>query len=158
MPHAADAPGIAHLVLAGPDEHGLIPGLLRRLSGIAGRVHAVGAVYGADKWTLLRRAAVMVQCSDSESFGIAVAESLAAGVPAIATHTCPWRELESRQCGFWVEQTGPAIAAAIRVLADDPVRRAAMGEGAARFAREAFGWDAIATTMHALYGDAIAAG
>jgi glycosyltransferase involved in cell wall biosynthesis len=98
----------------------------------------------------------MVQCSDSESFGIAVAESLAAGVPAIATRTCPWRELESRQCGFWVEQTGPAIAAAIRALADDPARRAAMGERAARFAREAFGWDAIATTMHALYAGAVA--
>src|SRR4051812_328697 len=147
----------AHLVLAGPDEHGLIPGLLRRMSGIAGRVHPVGAVYGADKWALLRGAAVMVQCSDSESFGIAVAESLAAGVPAIATRTCPWRELESQQCGFWVEQSGPAIAAAIRVLADDPVRRAQMGERAARFAREAFGWDAIATTMHALYAGAIAA-
>ena len=35
-----------------------------------------------DKWALLRDADVTVQCSDSESFGMAVVESLAAGVPA----------------------------------------------------------------------------
>ena len=69
--------------------------------------------HGADKWALLNDADVMVQCSDSESFGLAVVESLAAGVPVVATRTCPWSELETRGCGLWVEQTAPAIAAAI---------------------------------------------
>ncbi|MCU1385986.1 MAG: glycosyl transferase group 1 [Acidobacteria bacterium] len=146
----------AHLVLAGPDEEGLIAGVMRRLSSVAGRVHAIGPVYGADKWALLRDAGVMVQCSDSESFGIAVAESLAAGVPVIATRTCPWAELESRDCGFWVDQTAPAIAAAMVVLADDPVLRAGMGERGAAFAREQYRWDAIAVTMRALYAGAVA--
>src|SRR3954465_13658692 len=126
----------AHLVLAGPDEQGLLPGVLRRLSAVVDRVHAIGSVHGARKWALLRDADVMVQCSDSESFGIVVAESLAAAVPVVATRTCPWRELETRDCGLWVEQTAPAIAAAIRLLADDPVRRAGMGERGARLARE----------------------
>ena len=39
-----------HLVLAGPDEHGLIPDLLQRLSGAVGHVHAIGAIHGGDKW------------------------------------------------------------------------------------------------------------
>jgi glycosyltransferase involved in cell wall biosynthesis len=143
----------AHLVLAGPDEHGLIPDLRRRLSAHAAAVHALDVVSGADKWALLKDADVMVQCSDSESFGLAVVESLAAGVPVIATRTTPWREIEVHQCGFWVEQTAPAIAAAIRTLVDDPVRRACMGERAAVFAREQYGWDAIADTMARLYSD-----
>ena len=144
-----------HLVLAGPDEHGLVPDLLRRFSADADHVHAIGAIHGADKWALLKDADVMVQCSDSESFGLAVVESLAAGVPVIATRTCPWSELEARECGFWVEQTAPAIAAAIRTLADDPVRRARMGERAAAFARDQYSWDAIAPQMARLYADLI---
>jgi glycosyltransferase involved in cell wall biosynthesis len=144
-----------HLVLAGPDEHGLVPGLLRQLSAHTGAVHALDTVGGADKWALLKDADVMVQCSDSESFGLAVVESLAAGVPVIATRTTPWREVEARGCGFWVEQSAPAIAAAIRMLVDDPVRRARMGERAAALAGEQYGWDAIAPVMARLYSDII---
>jgi glycosyltransferase involved in cell wall biosynthesis len=145
-------PGM-HLVLAGPDEHNLIPDLLRRLSGAGGHVHATGAIHGADKWALVKDADVMVQCSDSESFGLSVIESLAAGVPAIVTRTCPWSEIEAAGCGFWVEQTAPAIAAAIGTLAGDPARRAAMGERASVFARERYSWDVIAPQMARLYAE-----
>ncbi len=142
-----------HLVLAGPDEHGLVPALRRRLSGAAGAVHALGAIHGAEKWALLKDADVMVQSSDSESFGLSVVESLASGVPVVATRTCPWREIETHQCGLWVEQTAPAIAAAIAILVDDPARRTLMGERAARFAREFYSWDTIAPRMASLYAD-----
>ena len=142
-----------HLVLAGPDEHGLVPGLRQRLTGVVAFVHAIGDVHGADKWTLLKDADVMVQCSDSESFGLAVVEALASGVPVVATRTCPWSEIETQQCGFWVDQTAPAIAAAIRTLADDPRRRARMGERAVAFARDRYSWDAIAPQMARLYAD-----
>jgi len=141
----------AHLVLAGHDEQGLIPGLMRRLSAHADAMHVLEAVHGQDKWALLRDADVTVQCSDSESFGMAVVESLAAGVPAVVTRTCPWQEIETRKCGFWVEQNTRAIADALRTLADDPSRRRRMGERAAAFARERFGWDAIAPVMSRLY-------
>jgi glycosyltransferase involved in cell wall biosynthesis len=143
----------AHLVLAGHDEHGLIAGLTRRLSEHAVSVHALDAVSGQDKWALLRDADVTVQCSDSESFGMTVVESLAAGVPAVVTRTCPWPEIETRECGFWVEQNAPAIAAALRTLADDPARRRRMGERGAAFAGERFGWDAIAPVMSRLYAE-----
>jgi glycosyltransferase involved in cell wall biosynthesis len=143
----------AHLVLAGPDEQGLAPDLLRRLAAHARFVHMTGDVYGADKWALLKDADVTVQCSDSESFGLAVVESLASGVPAVVTHTCPWRDIETHDCGFWVEQTPPAIAAALRALADDPQQRARMGGRAKAFARERYAWDVIAPQMVKLYAD-----
>ena len=142
-----------HLVLAGPDEQGLMPSLLRRMSGDVDHVHAIGTVHGVEKWALLKDADVMVQCSDSESFGLAVVESLASGVPVIATRTCPWSDIETSGCGFWVDQTSSAIAEAIRVLADDPVQRARMGERAAAFARDRYSWDAIAPEMARLYAD-----
>jgi glycosyltransferase involved in cell wall biosynthesis len=108
-------------------------------------------VQGRDKWALIKDADVMVQCSDSESFGMAVVESLASGVPVVATRTCPWSVLEDRECGFWVEQSAPAIVAALRTLAEDPVRRARMGERASTFAREHYSWDAAAHLMAAEY-------
>jgi len=141
----------AHLVLAGHDEQGLIAGLTRRLSTHSASVHVLAAVSGQDKWALLRDADVTVLCSDSESFGMTVVESLAAGVPAVVTRTCPWPEIETRDCGFWVEQNAQAIAAALRALADDPERRRRMGERATTFARERYGWDAIAPVMSRLY-------
>jgi glycosyltransferase involved in cell wall biosynthesis len=140
-----------HLVLAGPDENALIPELRRRLDAHASYVHAPGAVSGVDKWSLLKDAHVTVQCSDSESFGVSIVESLAAGVPAIATRTCPWPELETQACGRWVDQTPAAIADAIRDLADDPATRRAMGERAAAFARDRYSWDSIARTMTGIY-------
>ena len=140
-----------HLVLAGPDEDNLLPELRARLAPHARAIHVPGAVSGADKWSLLKDADVMVQCSDSESFGLAVVESLAAGVPVIATRTCPWREIEVHDCGRWVDQTPAAIAEAIRELADDPRLRRAMGERAAAFAHERYSWDRIARTMTGIY-------
>jgi len=143
----------AHLVLAGHDEQALIPDLTRRLSAHAPFVHVLDAIGGEDKWALLRDADVTVQCSDSESFGMTVVESLAAGVPAVVTRTCPWPEIETRECGFWVEQHAPAIAVALRALADEPARRRRMGERATAFARERYGWDAIAPVMCRLYAE-----
>jgi glycosyltransferase involved in cell wall biosynthesis len=140
-----------HLVLAGPDEETLLPELSTRLAAHWSHVHTPGAVDGTDKWSLLKDAHVTVQCSDSESFGVTVVESLAAGVPAIATRTCPWPELETHACGRWVEQTPAAIADAIRDLADDPAARKAMGQRGAAFARDRYSWDSIARAMTGIY-------
>ena len=140
-----------HLVLAGPDEQRLVPGLLEHASGAVESVHAIGEIHDADKWALVKDADVMVQCSDSESFGMSVVESLAAGVPVIATRTCPWSELETIGCGFWVEQTAPAIAGALSTLVHDPSLRAHMGERGAAFARDRYSWDAVASRMARLY-------
>jgi glycosyltransferase involved in cell wall biosynthesis len=145
----------AHLILAGPDEERLGPALMRQLAPHAAFVHVTGPVQGGDKWALVRDADVMVQCSDSESFGLAVAESLAAGVPVVATRTLPWSVLEARECGLWVEQDAGAIAAALRDLARDPDRRAAMGARGETFARETFGWSAVASAMRDLYEQAL---
>jgi len=140
-----------HLVLAGPDEDGLVPQLRARLAPHASNVHTPGAVSGADKWALLKDADVSVQCSDSESFGVAVVESLAAGVPVVATRTCPWRDIEVHDCGRWVDQTPAAVADAIGDLADDPPQRRAMGMRAAALAQDRYSWDSIARTMAGIY-------
>jgi glycosyltransferase involved in cell wall biosynthesis len=140
-----------HLVLAGPDEDALLPELRTRLAAHGSHLHTPGPVSGAEKWSLLKDAHVTVQCSDSESFGVTVVESLAAAVPVIATRTCPWPELETQACGRWVEQTPASIADAIRDLADDPAMRQAMGQRGSAFARDRYSWDSIARMMTGIY-------
>jgi glycosyltransferase involved in cell wall biosynthesis len=66
-------------------------------------VYFVGAKYGEDKWNFLRSADVMVLPTYSENFGIVVAESLAVGVPVITTKGTPWEDLETNQCGWWID-------------------------------------------------------
>jgi glycosyltransferase involved in cell wall biosynthesis len=145
-PHPA-----AHLVIAGPDESGYLATVMRQLTAHAGFVHAVDTLGEDDKWALLGDANALVQCSDSESFGLAVVEGMAAGLPVVVTRTCPWPEIEARECGVWVEQSADAIAAAIRRLAADPTRAAAMGARGAAFARERYGWEAIGHRMAECY-------
>jgi glycosyltransferase involved in cell wall biosynthesis len=141
----------ARLVIAGPDEQGLAAELRARAGADAPALHEIGPVHGDAKWALLRDADATVTCSDSESFGLSVVEALAAATPVVVTKTCPWSQIESRGCGFWVDQTPAAIAGALRILADDPSRRRLMGDAGAAFAAAAYGWDAIAQTLRCAY-------
>jgi len=146
----------AHLVLAGPDERGHLASVMRGLTAHAGFVHAIDGLNQQNKWALLRDASVLVQCSDTESFGLAIVEAMAAGLPVVVTRTCPWPEIERRDCGFWVDQSAPALAEAIGHLLRDPVRGVSMGSRGAAFAREQFGWDGIGQRVAAAYAETIA--
>lgn len=118
----------AHLVLAGPDEGGYQRVVGPFFEPLGKRIHWCGEVDARQKWGLLAGATALVACSDSESFGMSIAESLAAGVPVVATHTCPWPELEAARCGHWVPQTAEAIADGLHGLLHDPDEGRALGE------------------------------
>jgi glycosyltransferase involved in cell wall biosynthesis len=76
------APTGFKLIVAGPDVHGLWPGLAGRwlaTSRSAARVLRVGALGGDDKINLLAGANMFALPSEHENFGIAALEALAAG-------------------------------------------------------------------------------
>lgn len=66
-------------------------------------IQLVGAQYGNAKWDFLKSADIFVLPTYSENFGIVVAEALAIGVPVITTKETPWQELETKNCGWWIE-------------------------------------------------------
>jgi glycosyltransferase involved in cell wall biosynthesis len=142
------------LILAGPDEGGLSP-LASRLARMGSTVHLVGALADDDKWALLREATALVMCSDSENFGTAVVEAMAAGAPVVVTKTCPWSEVAEQGCGYWVPQDPASIAEALCAIVADPVLKAAMGAQGARVARARYGWRAIGTAMAECYADVL---
>ena len=52
--------------------------------------------------------------SKTENFGMTVAEALIAQTPVICTKTAPWEELNTRHCGWWVDNDIDTLAQTIR--------------------------------------------
>ena len=109
----------AHLVIAGPDEDGHRAQIAPRFTPFGDAVTWTGRLDDASKRQLLDAAAVLVMCSNAESFGMSVAEAMAAGKPVVVTRTCPWPDVESYRAGFWVEQTPDAVAAGVNAVLSD---------------------------------------
>jgi glycosyltransferase involved in cell wall biosynthesis len=121
---------------------------------LRGRVHFVGFVQGQTKHMLLQGADLFALTSHSESFGIAVMEALAAGLPVLVTPGVPLaRMLEQFQLGWVTELNTASIAATLdRALASGHgPEAAARRERARAVVAENFTWDRIAARMMAAY-------
>ncbi|MGH9332526.1 MAG: glycosyltransferase, partial [Vicinamibacteria bacterium] len=138
----------AVLVVAGRED-GLSWSSLRPEA--TGEVRWLGEVGEEDKWALLSEASVLVLCSDSESYGLSVAEALSGGVPVVVTQSCPWREVGTRGCGMWVEHDAEAIAEGITTILGNPVEARRMGARGRELANEKYGWPSIAKQMKLHY-------
>jgi glycosyltransferase involved in cell wall biosynthesis len=97
---------------------------------------------------------VILVPSDSESLSNVVLESMAAGVPVIATRVGGNSELISDDRGILVPvRDVEALANATAALLNDPSRRAELGANARRFARNNFSADSIANKYEELYSE-----
>jgi glycosyltransferase involved in cell wall biosynthesis len=137
----------AYLVVAGPDENGHRQEIEPLFREVAASVRWTGAVDGDDKWALLATSRAVVQCSDSESFGLSVAEALSVGVPVVVTQRGAWADVTAIGCGEVVAHDADAIAAALARLLDHPLEACAMGERGSAWIRRVFGWDEIGGAM-----------
>jgi glycosyltransferase involved in cell wall biosynthesis len=148
----------ARLVIAGPDDENCRRKLHVLFQPFAGAVIWTGELGPKDKWELLHDSTVLVMCSDSESFGVAVVEAMAAGVPIVVTRTCPWQVIERAQCGFWVEQNAAAISAALDRIVRNPREAGRMGSRGAALARQQYDWSVIGAAMLERYGEILSEG
>jgi glycosyltransferase involved in cell wall biosynthesis len=91
------------LVMAGPDEKNWRQALEKkvRLFEMTDRVVWTGMLDWAEKWGALAATEVFILPSHQENFGIAVAEALACGVPALISDKVNiWREILDAGAGF----------------------------------------------------------
>jgi glycosyltransferase involved in cell wall biosynthesis len=96
------------LVFAGPDAFNWQQKLVARaqMLGIADRIVWTGMLRDSMKWSALSAAEVFALPSHQENFGIAVAESLACGVPVLISREVNiWREIETSQAGLTAPDT-----------------------------------------------------
>ncbi|MDE3154708.1 MAG: glycosyltransferase [Acidobacteriota bacterium] len=153
----ARQPG-ARLIVAGRDEQGYRRVIEPAFAAGGEAVRWTGDLDASQKWELLADASVLVCCSDSESFGLSVAEAMAAAVPVVVTRTCPWPDLEQWGCGRWVAQTPGAMADALLDLLEEPARARRMGALGQAVARRLFSWNVIADAMIAAYDRVLSGG
>jgi glycosyltransferase involved in cell wall biosynthesis len=106
---------------------------------------------------LLRTFDVFVSASLSESFGIAMVEAMASGVPVVATMTPGAREIiDADKTGLLVPiEDAEPLADAICELLDDPKRRARLTANARRMVNERFSLDQMIARTEQIYQDAL---
>jgi glycosyltransferase involved in cell wall biosynthesis len=108
-------------------------------AGLSGVVSFIGPVHGHAKQRAFFEADLFVLPSHSESFGMAVAEALAHGLPVLTTTGTPWSMLQG--CGWWVDASVDGIVKGLqRATSCDPEMLKAMGAKGREFVKAEFGW------------------
>ena len=112
---------------------------------LEGHVSLAGELNAADLDVCFHRVDVMVLASLRETFGMAVAEALARGLPVVATATGAIPDLVGDEAGLVVPPGDVrALTAALSRIIDDAALRARCAAGAQRVRERLPGWDAAA--------------
>ena len=120
--------------------------------GLAGRATFLGPVAGPDKAALLHACELLALPSKLESFGLVVLEAFRAGRPVMLSTDCPWPDIESRDCGWWLPRDAPAWEEALRRAAALPAERlATMGRNGRSWVEEEFSQARAVRAMLSLY-------
>lgn len=140
-------PNTMNLVIAGHDEQGLLQN-----RNLPPGCHYVGVVEGETKAQWMRHARVFLLPTYSENFGIAVAESMIAGVPVLTTTGTPWKILPKIHAGWCVEPGEQVLERNLREILQVPdATLRAMGERGRAYAESSFSWPSIGSRMLAAY-------
>lgn len=143
---AADVPD-AKLVIAGPDD-GALASIQPLLND---RIVLTGYLAGEARLAALASADVFALPATGEGLSMAALEAMAAGLPVLLSPGCNLPEAADAGAGLIVSPEVDTLAAALRALLTDPVRRAAMGDAGRALVRDRFTWDAVAAGLEAVY-------
>jgi glycosyltransferase involved in cell wall biosynthesis len=154
----AEVPG-AVLVVAGEGHYRPTLEEAAQAAGLTDRVRFLGRIPHEDLPRLLAVSDVLVATSfASETFGIALVEAQACGVPVVASHFGGFPEVvKDGQTGLLVPPQDPsALAAALRALLTDPARRQRMGEAGRHWVAEQFHWERVTERVLGAYRSVMA--
>lgn len=138
----------ARLVIVG---RGQDEARLKRLSarlGLAQSVTFTGFVSPAEKAAWLQQAAVHVQCSNKEGWGLTVTEAYACGTPVVATDSPGLSDsVQDGVTGLLVRRARPApLTAAVTRLLQDEAERSRLGRAALAWSKN-FRWEPVAAAI-----------
>ena len=144
----------AHFVLAGVDTTGEVRRDLEKLVGELGlndRFRFLGWVDEAE--ALLCAMDLFVSASETESFGLAIVEAMAAGTAVVATRTEGAQEvIEDQRTGLLVPVGDvEAIAQSITALLGNPEKRRALGTRAREAANTRFSLQRMVDEIEKIY-------
>lgn len=112
-----------HLIMAGPCDAALRATLdgIAAHAGVADRITWTGMLRGDLKWGAFEVAEAFCLPSHQENFGIAVAESLACGVPVLISDKINiWREIQADGAGLICDDSAQGAEQVLRDWIDTP--------------------------------------
>lgn len=111
-----------------------------------------GFLEGEEKEKMLSTFSYLVLPSKSENFGMVVPEALIKGIPVIASKGTPWEELNTHNCGWWVDNDMETLAETIKKAIDTPesVRRE-MGKRGQELIKNSYSAEVVADKLTKLY-------
>lgn len=142
------------LVVAGPIDPQLPydPRKLAIALGVDSMVSFVGPVDGTERARLLETSSAFILPSEDESFGVAVAEAMAAGVAVIASENVGIAPAAAGEAALVLCATSPeSIAHEVRRLVDTPGLIETTGDVARRYAASNFTWSLSADALASAY-------
>ncbi len=126
-----------------------VQALAKDLGFVDSRVRFAGHVDAQAKSAAFFNADLCMVPSYTENFCMVVAEALAHGIPVITSHGTPWREVEDRQCGLWVDNDPLALAEAVHRCLQLNLQQ--MGHRGRTWMREEYDWEEMARRMSGIY-------
>lgn len=151
-----------HLIIAGPDQDGLIPQLKTKAQslGCADKLHFTGLLESdAIRYALGEANLLLMPTEVQENFGMAALEALAAGVPVLVSEGVP--------VGRWAEEAGAgrivtckreAFQQAAMELLSTPEQLRKMGQNGIKLAREVFDIRVVTRQMLSQFEAIVATG
>ena len=115
-------------------------------------VEFAGFVNGREKFERLASLTALCVPSITENFGMTVTEALSVGTPVIASLGTPWQELNTKHCGWWVDNDVETLADTISQalsLPQDEIEK--MGNNGKRLVNEKYRDTQVAAMMKQLY-------
>jgi glycosyltransferase involved in cell wall biosynthesis len=149
------------LQIAGPDEAGHRGEVENAVSaaGLSDTVSFLGPLSGQAKQSAFFEADLFVLPTYSESFGMAIGEALAHGLPVLTTKGAPWPMLPERGCGWWVDATVDGVAEGLRqATSQHSEALQAMGARGRELIAAQFDWANVAKQFILMYEELIVKG
>ena len=141
------------LVIAGKGEHSYVQSLhdmVKKLN--LERINFPGPVYGDAKRLLYCSSELFILPTETENFGMAIAEAQAHALPVITTHGAPWAGLVEKRSGWWVERTQQNIDDTLSVaMRMAPTALHDMGCRGREWMTTDFDWNSVARQMTSVY-------
>ena len=144
-----------NLLIAGAvDDRAYQAEVQKRVSdgGWQDRIRFLGLVTGERRRIVFGASDLFVLPTESENFGMAIAEALAAGLPVVTTTGTPWRSIAETESGWWIELSKEALKGALmEAMSMDSEQLSRLGDSAVRLA-ETKSWTSAASEMRDVYG------
>jgi len=143
-----------HLVIAGFGDEKYVQKLQNKIKSvdIDSYVTFTGPLHDSIKDSAYSAADLFILPSYNENFGIVVAEALVSGCPVITTHSTPWEDLNTHNCGWWVKTDHTEIKKSLKeALSLSDTERSKMGLNGQLLISKKHSWTNIMPMYRELY-------